>query len=317
MQGFFVGKIMKQQPMLGFLFALITAMAWGSLPIALKQVVSAMNVETIVWYRFIVASIALFLLLGYKKALPNISKLGYYSTLVMLGVLGLAGNFFLFNSALNYIEPSVAQIFIHLSSFGMLICGVVIFKEKLGLHQKIGLVLLTIGLGFFFNDRLAIFSGLNIYSTGVFLSISASLIWVAYGMAQKLMLRKFSSQQILLMIYFGCALVFTPFAKFSQVQGLTPISLGCLIYCCLNTLFGYGAYAEALNRWEVSKVSVVITLVPLFTILFAHLAHYIDPTDFAAPELNTISYIGAFIVVCGAILSAIGHKLFPARPKVR
>ena len=136
-------------------------------------------------------------------------------------------------------------------------------------------------------------------------------------MAQKLMLRKFSSQQILLMIYFGCALVFTPFAKFSQVQGLTPISLGCLIYCCLNTLFGYGAYAEALNRWEVSKVSVVITLVPLFTILFAHLAHYIDPTDFAAPELNTISYIGAFIVVCGAILSAIGHKLFSARPKVR
>ena len=27
---------MKQQPLLGFLFALITAMAWGSLPIALK-----------------------------------------------------------------------------------------------------------------------------------------------------------------------------------------------------------------------------------------------------------------------------------------
>ena len=317
MQGFFVGKIMKQQPMLGFLFALITAMAWGSLPIALKQVVSTMNVETIVWYRFIIASVVILLILGYKKVLPNISKLGYYSTLVIVGVLGLAGNFFLFNSSLNYIEPSVAQIFIHLSSFGMLICGVVIFKEKLGIHQKAGLALLIIGLGLFFNDRLEIFHDLNTYSTGVFLSISASLIWVAYGMAQKLMLRKFSSQQILLMIYFGCTLVFTPFAKFSQVQGLTPISLGCLIYCCLNTLFGYGAYAEALNRWEVSKVSVVITLVPLFTILFAHFAHYIDPTDFAAPELNTISYIGAFIVVCGAILSAIGQKLFPARPKVR
>ena len=77
----------------------------------------------------------------------------------------------------------------------------------------------------------------------------------------------------------------------------------------LNTLFGYGAYAEALNRWEVSKVSVVITLVPLFTIFFAHLAHYASPDNFAAPELNMISYIGAFVVVCGAILSAIGHKL--------
>jgi uncharacterized transporter HI_0878 len=76
MQGFFVGKIMKQQPMLGFLFALITAMAWGSLPIALKQVVSAMNVETIVWYRFIVASIVLFLLLGYKKSIAQHIKTG-------------------------------------------------------------------------------------------------------------------------------------------------------------------------------------------------------------------------------------------------
>ena len=304
---------MKQQPVLGFLFALITAMAWGSLPVALKQVLSSMSVQTIVWYRFVTASLVLFILLGYKNKLPQIAKLGYYGWLVVVGVIGLAGNFFLFNSSLNYIEPSVAQIFIHVSSFGMLICGIFVFKEKLGMHQKIGLVLLLIGLGLFFNDRLDIFTGLNAYSTGVLISISASLVWVVYGMAQKLMLRKFSSQQILLMIYLGCALVFTPFAEFSQVENLTPFALGCFIYCCLNTLFGYGASAEALNRWDVSKVSVVITLVPLFTILFAHIAHYIDPTDFTAPELNTISYIGAFIVVCGAILSAIGHKLFPAR----
>ena len=171
---------------------------------------------------------------------------------------------------------------------------------------------MLIGLGLFFNDKLEVFNGLNTYTTGVLISVSAALVWVAYGMAQKLMLRKFSAQQILLMIYFGCAIVFTPFAEFSQVQGLTPLALGCFIYCCLNTLFGYGAYAEALNRWEVSKVSVVITLVPLFTILFAHMAHYISPTNFSALKLNTISYIGTFIVVCGAILSAIGHKLFPA-----
>ena len=238
---------MKQQPVLGFLFALITAMAWGSLPVALKQVLSSMSVQTIVWYRFVTASLVLFILLGYKNKLPQIAKLGYYGWLVVVGVIGLAGNFFLFNSSLNYIEPSVAQIFIHVSSFGMLICGIFVFKEKLGMHQKIGLVLLLIGLGLFFNDRLDIFTGLNAYSTGVLISISASLVWVAYGMAQKLMLRKFSSQQILLMIYLGCALVFTPFAEFSQVENLTPFALGCFIYCCLNTLFGYGAYAEALN----------------------------------------------------------------------
>lgn len=57
---------MKQQPLLGFLFALITAMAWGSLPIALKQVLSVMTPQTIVWYRFIVAFLALFILLAVR-----------------------------------------------------------------------------------------------------------------------------------------------------------------------------------------------------------------------------------------------------------
>ena len=63
---------MKQQPLLGFLFALITAMAWGSLPIALKQVLSVMTPQTIVWYRFAVASLALLILLGYKKKFATI-----------------------------------------------------------------------------------------------------------------------------------------------------------------------------------------------------------------------------------------------------
>lgn len=63
---------MKQQPLLGFLFALITAMAWGSLPIALKQVLSVMTPQTIVWYRFIVAFLALFILLAYKKKIATI-----------------------------------------------------------------------------------------------------------------------------------------------------------------------------------------------------------------------------------------------------
>lgn len=301
---------MKQQPLIGFLFALITAMAWGSLPIALKQVLNVLNTQTIIFYRFVTATLMLFLLLWFSKKLPYRKTFGAYTWgMMFLGILGLAGNFFLFNSSLVYIEPSLAQIFIHLSSFAMLIVGVIAFKERLRLHQKIGLVILIIGLTLFFNDRLELFVELNGTSTGLILAILAALVWVAYGVAQKLMLRQFSSQQILLIIYFGCAIAFTPFADFSSISGLSGIALLCFIYCCFNTLIGYGAYAEALNRWDVSKVSVVLTLVPLFTILFSHLAHYCSPENFANPNLNSISYFGAFVVVFGAMFSAIGHKL--------
>ncbi|MGQ0286932.1 DMT family transporter [Pasteurellaceae bacterium 22721_9_1] len=303
---------MKQQrPLLGFLLALTTAMAWGSLSIALKQVVTVMQATTIVWYRFVVASIALFLILACAKKLPKRSQFNrYYFIWAIIGVLGLAGNFVLFNSSLNYVEPAVTQIFIHLSSFAMLLIGVLVFKERLGLHQKIGLALLVIGLSLFFNDKLELFLNLNVYSIGVILSILSALVWVGYGVAQKLMLRQFSSQQILLLMYIGCVIVFMPFAEFKQIENLNFFTWCCFIYCCLNTVIAYGAYAESLNHWDVSKISVVLTSVPLFTILFSHILHHIAPTTFAAPELNSLSYIGAFVVVLGAMLSSIGHKLF-------
>ena len=70
-----------------------------------------MNAQTIVWYRFIVAAISLLALLAYKKKLPELMKVGQYAWLALIGVTGLTGNFLLFSSSLNYIEPSVAQIF--------------------------------------------------------------------------------------------------------------------------------------------------------------------------------------------------------------
>ncbi|MGC7589540.1 DMT family transporter [Bisgaard Taxon 46] len=299
----------QQQPVMGFLFALITSMAWGSLPIALQRVVAVMNPQTIVWYRFLVAAFGLFIILGLTNKLPKLRQfVPRYRTLALISVIGLSANFVLFNTSLKYIEPSISQIFGQLSSFTMMIFGVVFFKEKLRLNQKIGLVLLIIGLGLFFNDRFKLFLSLNSYSIGIFLAASAALVWSIYGIAQKLMLREFNSQQILFVIYIGCAFVFTPFAEVSQVTALSGWTLFCFIYCCLNTLVGYGAYAEALNRWDVSKVSVVTTLMPLFTILFSYLLYVFYPEHFSKPDLNTISYIGALVVVFGAITSAIGHK---------
>lgn len=300
---------MKQQPLAGFLFALIAVMAWGSLPIALQQVVSVMEPQTIVWYRFVVAAIGLFIILGISGKLPKRTQfLPRYRTFALIGVIGLAGNFLLFNSSLKYIQPSIAQIFGQLSSFSMMIFGIIFFKERFRLNQKIGLILLLIGLTLFFNDRFGLFLSVNADSIGILLAAIASLIWSVYGLAQKLMLREFKSQQVLFVIYIGCALVFTPFAELSQILRLNGWTLFCFIYCCLNTLVGYGAYAEALNRWDVSKVSVVTTLMPLVTILFAYLLHTFFPQNFPDLDLNSVSYIGALVVVLGAITSAIGHK---------
>lgn len=308
------GSIVRQQPLVGFLLAFTAAVMWSLLPIILQPILTVMNAQTIVWFRFMIATIGLFCLLALSKKLPKLTALNArYWKFVLLGILGLAANFYLYNLSLKYIPATASQIISPFSSFAMLLSGIWLFKERFGLHQKIGLILLLIGLPLFFNDRFADFVAMNQFSLGIFIGVSATLIWVCYGIAQKMLLTKFNSQQILLMIYTGCTIVFSPFATVSQTSHLSPFILGCLVFCCLNTLIAYGSYAEALNRWEVSKVSMVMPMMPILTIIFTQFVHWIDPKHFSAPNLNSISYLGAILVVLGALSASAGHKLFKLR----
>lgn len=82
--------------------------------------------------------------------------------------------------------------------------------------------------------------------------------------------------------------------------------MGLLYLLLLNTLIGYGSYGEALNHWDTSKVSIVTTMLPIFTMIFSNLSYYFYPHIFAKPDMNWISYLGALVVVSGAILAIAG-----------
>ena len=53
----------NQNVKVGICLALTTAVFWGALPIAMKQVLQVMEPYTIVWYRFLIASVGLFFIL--------------------------------------------------------------------------------------------------------------------------------------------------------------------------------------------------------------------------------------------------------------
>lgn len=305
---------MRQQPVLGFCLALTTAIMWGALPVALQPVLTALDAQTIVWFRFVTAMIGLFFILLFAKKLPKLTACSKREWgLIGLGVVGLAGNFFLFNYSLNYIPATASQVLSPLSSFSMMLSGIVIFKEQLGIHHKIGIFLLVSGLLMFFNDKFADFGAMNSFALGIVIGISASLIWVLYGLAQKFLSATFTAQQSLLLIFVGCTLAMSPFASPSQTVELSNFALYCLIFCCLNTIIAYGCYSEALSRWEVSKVSMVMPQIPILTLIFSELAHLFAPHHFAHTELNTLSYIGAVVVVLGALCGAAGQRLFYRR----
>lgn len=302
-------------PLIGMLLALTTAIFWGALPIAMKQVVEIMTPATIVWYRFFVAFVGLGLWLSWRKTLP---KMASFQTprivFLLLATLGLAGNFILFNSALQYLTPPVVQVVIQLAPVILLLTSAWLFKEKLTINQSIGVSILFIGLMLFFNERLIeLITSLSNYTLGVMMAVSAALVWVVYGLSQKRLLRDYNSAQILFMVYGLCTLIITPFAQLDQIKLLDPKQLALLFFCCINTLVAYGAFAEAMARWQAAQVSAIITLTPLFTIVFVDLTATFWPGSIEPVALNTLAYIGAVTVVMGAMCCAVGHKFIKAR----
>ena len=281
----------------------------------MKQALEVMDPFTIVWYRFITAAIGLGVILFWKKKLPTWRQITALSGLLLIiASIGLAGNFVLYNTSLKYLTPSVVQVIIQLAPIILLVTSAWLFKEKLTLHQIIGVVVLLVGLVLFFNEKLIeLVAGLSSYTLGVVLAVCAALVWVVYGLAQKRLLRHFSSVQILFMIYVICAVFLTPMATPSQLSMMDMRQWGMLAFCCLNTLIGYGAFAEAMARWKASQVSALITLTPLFTIVFVDLASMGWPEFVSPVSLNFMGYIGAIVVVSGAMFCAIGHRWVRAK----
>ncbi|VTR29823.1 Uncharacterized inner membrane transporter yhbE [Serratia fonticola] len=61
----------KQQAGVGIFLAVTTAVCWGALPIAMKEVLEVMEPFTIVWYRFTIAAIGLGMILAVRGVYPR------------------------------------------------------------------------------------------------------------------------------------------------------------------------------------------------------------------------------------------------------
>ncbi|WP_333798402.1 DMT family transporter [Rheinheimera sp.] len=295
----------------GFILALTTAVLWGMLPIALKVVLTELSANTITWVRFLVAAIFVVLVLWKQQNLPKLGKLkGKARTLMLIAVVGLLSNYILYLMGLNLLTAETAQVVIQLAPFLMMLGGIFIFRERLLLWQKIGAATLVAGLLLFFNDRLLLLvTELGQDSFGILLVIIAAFTWAAYALAQKQLLMHFNSQQIMAFIYVAGALCFLPVIDIAPVFELSLLHWALLLFCCLNTIVAYGAFAEALEHWEASKVSAVLAITPLLTILFANLAAWLWPEAPKPEALNLLAILGAVLVVCGSAVTALAPVL--------
>ena len=296
---------------LGFILALSTALLWGLLPIALKKLLLQMDAFTVTWYRFFASAVCLLLFQRFIARVRPFPTLNPFKPgLLLIAIIGMTSNYILYLIGLDYTDSNTTQVVIQLAPMLLFLGGLVIFKEFCNRVQWLGVFLFLIGIGLFFHRQIMdIQNSDRVYILGVFLVAVAALTWALFALAQKQLLSSYSSSQIMLCIYWSGAVIFLPFTSLDTTWNLDTTGIALLAFCCANTLFAYGFFAKSLNHLEASRVSAILAITPVLTILFNYTFYQWDQTIFDINSLTIFNISGAILMVVGGMTTALGKQV--------
>lgn len=297
--------------MLGFVLAVVPTCLWSTAPIALSLLMDQLDPPTTAFYRFSAVSIVLGAILAWKGRLPPVRRLAAGSGvwLLLLAAVGLTGNFAIYQYALNYIPPGTAQLVMQTAPFLVLIGSIVLYREPFSGVQFVGLGLLILGLLLFFNRQLSGFAeNSSDFAIGSLIMLLAAASWTCSVLSQKQLLTICAAPSLMLVLYSAGAALMLPLSTPAQIQDLSGEQFIVLGYCIANMLISYTCFAEALQHWESSRVSMVVCTSPLVTLALSHPAALIWPGRIMPDNLNTVGLIGAMVVVSGSMLCSFGGQ---------
>jgi drug/metabolite transporter (DMT)-like permease len=289
---------------LGIFYAALAGFMWAILAIAMKVAVQFMDGLTISWFRFAFSFCSLFLYLKFKN--PEVLSILKRPPLkASLASLFLLGNYVFYIQGVKLTTPSLVQVMIQLAPLTLVMIGVLIFKEELKKRQIFGMLLSGLGFFLFYSDQfLTILNTTHgpEFKLGAGLVIIAAISWAIYGALQKVLLKKFSTNHINLILFGTPSLFLLPWVQFSSFATLVWWQWLLVLFLGLNTIIAYGAVSEAFKILPTSKVSMIITLNPIITILLMTILYSLEVTWIHAEKINSKGYLGALFVVLGALI---------------
>ncbi len=294
---------MKDNRFKGVIFASVTAFFWGFLAIALKMGTNVIDPMTIVWVRFFIAFIVLFIyFLITKRAYLKIMYQPPW--LLVVAALGLGLNYVGFLNGVSHTSPSTAQVMIQIGPILLGLSGVFFLKEKVNLRQGLGFVVAGIGLMLFYQDNISNMIGKEAsFNTGVLWVIMGAVAWTVYAVFQKVLVKTYPAQQLNLFIFGLPMILLAPFADFQVLFALSAKNWMLMIYLGANTLIAYGCLALAFKYLEANKVSIIITLNPILTFVFMGLMAWLEINWIAHEKFTYMGVIAALLVMSGAVMA--------------
>jgi drug/metabolite transporter (DMT)-like permease len=222
-------------------------------------------------------------------------------------LLGL--NFIGFQEGVHYAGPAISQVIIQLGPVTLAFVGFIVFRESSSPLKIAGFILAAVGFFFFFFQQMnSLPSEAASIKLGVIYLVAGAWTWTGYAIINKILIKRIASLQINLILYAVPTLLYLPFVDFGTLfQAHSLMVWLLLLFVALNTLIAYGSLSAAMKYTEANKISIIVTLNPVITFIIMECLLWLDISWFDAPGMTPLTYMGAAMVIGGAVL-AVGAK---------
>ena len=275
----------------GIILAIISAIGYSIMPILAVNVYKySVSTFTLLFIRFFISSIILYIYIRFKYKSAVISKKDVLVFFLLGGILYTMQAILHFSSV-KYISPSLAILLLFTYPIFVCILSSIINKEKFTKKNWVSIIVSFLGLVLVLGDK---FEGINLY--GVILSIGAAAVYSIYTVVGDKAVKK--QPPIITCAYvvlFATVSIFiigmlTQNISFDIISKAIPSILAIVF---LSTVIADFTFFQSLEYVGSTKVATLGMIEPLFTAIFSYF--------FLSENLEFIQYLGIAFVLIGCI----------------
>jgi drug/metabolite transporter (DMT)-like permease len=281
---------------LPYLEALFAVIVWGGSFIATKIAVGQISPNTVVWLRFAMGIPFIFVAVAARRqfAFPKGKEWLYFA---LLGFLGISFHQWLQSNGLQTAQATTTAWIISTSPAFIAVLGWLVLKEKLTLHQSLGIGLAMLGVLAVVSkgDFKAMAVG-NFGTIGDFLILISSVNWAVFSILSRRGLKNHPSTRLTFWVmtlgWMFTSLAFVVSGKYAEISQLDFRGWMAMLYLgVLTTGFAYIAWFDALSQLRAAQTGAFLFIEPLTSMVVA--AYVLDE------KITLIPVLGGVVILVG------------------
>ncbi|ENB9403777.1 MULTISPECIES: DMT family transporter [Bacillus cereus group] len=293
-----------KQTILGAICLSLAASIWGGMYVVSKYVLDFIPPLTLVWLRFIIAFVVLYMILKItekkQKKIVTIRKKDW----LLFAWIGFIGYFISITCQFigtKLSDAHTGSLVTSATPAFMIIFAAIILKEKLTARRLLSTIIATIGVIIVIGWDIEIGS----YFIGTIILVGAAITWALLSIYVKIASARFSSLVITTYAIFFSLFFITPFMLWelqsNSIETVnTYVILGVVYLGVVSTAGAFFLWNKGLELMDASIGSLFFFFQPIIGSLLGWLL--LNET------LNSNFFIGGILIVCSVFITTFEKK---------